>query len=83
MQFSAFNLGGNSGAPIFSKENGKLIGLMNGQMNWYVEHLVQEVDKTVMRRTKIPLPVAYGTSMRFIEEKSVLSLNSESSKYQL
>ena len=58
IQMNSINLGGNSGAPVFLKNSKKVVGVINGNMNWGNEYL------------RVPLSIAYFTSVKTIKSNT-------------
>jgi V8-like Glu-specific endopeptidase len=58
-------LGGASGSPVFSQEDGKLVGMMNGYMHWGVDKVMRAKGKSTTKpRVEdlyIPIPIAFAT----------------------
>lgn len=83
IQLNSINLNGNSGAPLFIEGSDKVIGMINGNMNWGGNNLVM-VNRTVqdLQNTPptpptlsqgtllVPLCIAYATPIKIIKEKT-------------
>ncbi len=75
LQINSINLGGNSGAPLFKKGSKKVVGIINGNMNWGNDNVMikdpinGQSNPAVFR---IPLAIAYATAMDILKEKTVL-----------
>jgi S1-C subfamily serine protease len=77
----AINLAGNSGAPLFEANNGRVIGMVNGNMQWGNDTLASikqilpngsfDLEKTSLQ---VPLPICYATSMDIITKRSTVRL---------
>jgi hypothetical protein len=69
-------LPGNSGTPLFSKKTGKVVGIVNGNMNWGRDNLLifkNSQDKAQGFEevsNRIPLSIAYATSLKILKEKT-------------
>lgn len=67
MQIQMMALGGASGAPIFSAENGALVGMVNGHMTWGADRVaIMKNDESSDAKFHpddlyIPLPVVFGS----------------------
>lgn len=64
LQIQTGMLGGASGAPLFSMEDGGLVGFMNGYRTWGTDGLMRkdnEEDDAVMDSLYVPLPLAVAT----------------------
>ena len=84
IQLNSINLGGNSGAPLFVEGENKVIGIVNGNMNWGGNNLVVVNNEnmpgaqnipgnppTLQQATlQVPLCIAYVTSLKLIKEKA-------------
>jgi S1-C subfamily serine protease len=60
-------LGGASGAPLFSEEDGGLIGFMNGYRSWGNDGFMRKEDdagETVVEDFYVPLPLAVATPIK-------------------
>ncbi|OGE73613.1 MAG: hypothetical protein A3I07_03020 [Candidatus Doudnabacteria bacterium RIFCSPLOWO2_02_FULL_42_9] len=72
IQINSISLGGNSGAPLFRKYSNKVIGIINGNMNWGADNVAYVVDDKTGRTQKgslrTPLSIAYATSLRMVYE---------------
>lgn len=67
MQIFCSSLGGASGSPLFSEE-GKVIGMLNGQMHWGADNFVfmekDEKDADIFKKDflYVPLPIGFATT---------------------
>ena len=81
VQMNSINLGGNSGAPVFSKNSKKVVGIINGNMNWGNDYIVSmppnNQNQLRVDPFRVPLSIAYFTSVKTIKENTTLfdSLN--------
>lgn len=84
IQLNSINLGGNSGAPLFVEGSNKVIGIINGNMNWGGNNLVVVNDARLpgaqgapgnpptlsQGSLQVPLCIAYATSLKSIKDKT-------------
>lgn len=76
IKINSINLPGNSGTPLFSKKTGKVVGIVNGNMNWGRDNLLifkNSQDKAQGFEevsNRIPLSIAYATSLKILKEKT-------------
>lgn len=71
LQINSINLGGNSGAPLFRKSSNIAIGIINGNMNWGSDNVLQSNNGIVSPSVfRIPLSIAYATSLNLINAKT-------------
>lgn len=79
LQINSINLGGNSGAPLFLKDSNIVIGMINGNMNWGNDNLASITSSNPPEVTsvslRVPLSIAYATSLKMISDNSVLLEN--------
>ena len=68
IQINTINLGGNSGAPLFRLNSNKVIGIINGNMNWGRDDLLSNENIPVFFR--VPLSIAYATSIKTITQET-------------
>ncbi len=85
IQLNSINLGGNSGAPLFVEGSNKVIGIINGNMNWGKDNFTI-MDKSLMNKNpdgtesgalrlaqeavRVPLCIAYATPLNLIKSKT-------------
>lgn len=81
LQINSINLGGNSGAPLFRKKGRKVVGIINGNMNWGRDDLAGilpnisgvigqlNVSPVTLR---VPLSIAYATTLRTLRDETDL-----------
>jgi S1-C subfamily serine protease len=79
LQINSINLGGNSGAPLFKRSNNKVIGIINGNMNWGSDNIayVEEVSGSInliKAPLRTPLSIAFATSLKTIKSESGLEI---------
>jgi len=73
VQLNSINLGGNSGAPLFTEGGKKVIGIVNGNMNWGNDSVMINDPKTNQPEPKslrVPLSIAYATSLKTIKDET-------------
>lgn len=72
IQINSINLGGNSGAPLFKKNRNRVIGIINGNMNWGSDDVafIDNQRKLNKGSLRTPLSIAYATSLKLIQKKS-------------
>jgi S1-C subfamily serine protease len=83
IQINSINLGGNSGAPLFKRNGEKVIGIINGNMNWGNDNVMfgdAETNKASIASLRIPLSIAYATSLKFIKENTDIFKTREQAK---
>jgi len=85
IQLNSINLGGNSGAPLFVEGSNKVIGIINGNMNWGKDNFTV-MDKSLINKNpdgtesgalrfaqeavRVPLCIAYATPINLIKSKT-------------
>ncbi len=85
IQLNSINLGGNSGAPLFVEGGNKVIGIINGNMNWGKDNFTV-MDKSLMNKNpdgtesgalrfaqeaiRVPLCIAYATPISLLKTKT-------------
>ncbi len=71
-QINSVNLGGNSGAPLFIKNKNKVIGIINGNMNWGSDFVVfkNKSGKEEVGPLRVPLSIAYATPVSLLKKES-------------
>ena len=72
VQLNSINLGGNSGAPLFTKDSNKVCGIINGN---YIRHheklaVYDDNEKITKGRFEVPLSIAYATEVRVLKDNS-------------
>ena len=78
IKVNAINLSGNSGAPLFLKDENIVIGIINGNMNWgrddlLVAQLTADGQTNLQPVSfRVPLSIAYATSLKIIKENTSL-----------
>lgn len=74
VQINSINLGGNSGAPLFRKNRDKVVGIINGNMNFGADNFafIDNQGKTVKGSFRPPLSIAYATPLALLKEKSTI-----------
>lgn len=77
IQLNSINLGGNSGAPLFLTGKNKVIGIINGNMNWGADNVAfvnnaAGVNNIIQGSLRTPLSIAFATSIRLIKEQTSL-----------
>ncbi len=74
IQINSINLGGNSGAPLFHKNRNKVVGIVNGNMNWGADNnaFVGPQGNIIKDVFRTPLSIAYVTSMKLLKEESTV-----------
>lgn len=71
VQINSINLGGNSGAPLFRKNSNKVVGIVNGNMNWGNDNVAFVVNGSVTKDSfRIPLSIAYCTEFKTLKENT-------------
>lgn len=75
LQINSISLGGNSGAPLFTNNGAKVIGIMNGNMNWGRDDLTSVTGKEsslVYNQVslRVPLSIAYATTLKLLKKNS-------------
>jgi|GEM_PF-2043215 len=71
LQLNSINLGGNSGGPLFFKNSWKIIGIINGNMNWGRDDLALVTPNGIVSGSlRTPLSIAYATPLKMLKEKS-------------
>lgn len=70
IQINSLTLQGNSGAPLFRGRSNKVVGVINGTMEWNIDNTsLKDAGGRPLRATlKTPLPVAYATPIRFLKK---------------
>lgn len=74
-QLNAVNLGGNSGAPLFRKNHNKVVGIINGNMNFGNDNVLFQNPKnnqSFKGSFRVPLSIAYATSLKLLKRKSTI-----------
>ncbi len=74
VQINAINLGGNSGGPLFLEGSSKVIGIINGNMNWGSDNLAFLDPQNNMKKgsLRVPLGIAYATPLHLLRSKGIL-----------
>lgn len=73
MQINATNIGGVSGAPIFRGDNNKVVGIINGNFNWYFNNIVsRDGSGDSIWSTRVPLGIGYATSLKTLKDNTSL-----------
>ena len=73
VQVNSINLGGNSGAPLFKKGSNVVEGIINGNMNWGSDTVLQVANGIVAPAPlRTPLSIAYATPLSFIKHKTAI-----------
>lgn len=71
IQLNSINLGGNSGAPLFKKNNNKVYGLVNGHYLKRLENIAVYNNGQLTKGTReIPLSIAYATGFDLLRNES-------------
>ncbi len=79
LQINSINLGGNSGAPLFSKKGRRVIGIINGNMNWGRDDIASIVPNPMVGNAalnfnsisfRVPLSIAYATTLETIKKET-------------
>ena len=73
VQINSINLGGNSGAPIFKVGSNKVIGIVNGNMNWGADNLayINNINNQIYKNSlRVPLSIAYITPLKLLKSKT-------------
>jgi S1-C subfamily serine protease len=83
-QINSINLGGNSGAPLFKKGSKKVIGIINGNMNFgndnFIFRNLQQQQQgqnipIIVGPFRVPLSIAYATPLSLIKQNTTLLNN--------
>lgn len=80
LQIHSINLGGNSGAPLFKADSDKVVGIINGNMNFGNDNvLLQDLStqSTIIGSVRIPIPVAYATPLSLLKKEGLLDFLSK------
>jgi S1-C subfamily serine protease len=75
LQINSINLGGNSGAPLFKKWGIKVIGIVNGNMNYGNDHVMTKNpanNQIIVQSLRTPLNIAYATSIETLKQNTDL-----------
>lgn len=74
IQINAVNLGGNSGGPLFIEGSDKVIGIVNGNMNWSADNVafVDPQNNIKKGAFRVPLGIAYATPFHLLKSKGIL-----------
>lgn len=77
IQLNSINLGGNSGAPLFIEGGKKVIGIVNGNMNWGGDNLafiniISGAPNFTQGPLRVPLSIAFATPAKLIKEKTTI-----------
>ena len=75
LQINSISLGGNSGAPLFTKNSSKVIGILNGNMNWGRDDLTSVTGKDAALvynqvSLRVPLSIAYATTLKLLKKNT-------------
>ena len=75
LQINSISLGGNSGAPLFAKNGSKVIGILNGNMNWGRDDLTSISGKDDSRvyhqvSLRVPLSITYATTLKLLRKNT-------------
>ena len=73
LQINSINLGGNSGAPLFKKWGRKVVGIVNGNMNFGNDSVMIQNpgnNQATPQSFRIPLSIAYGTPINILKENT-------------
>lgn len=73
LQINSINLGGNSGAPLFKKWGRKVIGIVNGNMNFGNDNVMIKNpadNQATPQSLRVPLSIAYATSIDILKENT-------------
>ncbi len=73
LQINSINLGGNSGAPLFKRRGRKVIGIINGNMNWGNDNVMIKdlTDNQVKPNSfRVPLSIAYATPINVLKDNT-------------
>lgn len=76
LQVNSISLGGNSGAPIFLQNGNRVVGIINGNMNWGRDDLAifgATGTQTSGASLMVPLSISYATSTKTLLEKTNIS----------
>lgn len=74
-QINSINLSGNSGAPLFLEGSKRVVGIVNGNMDWGRDDLMafdSEDGKPVRVSNRVPLSIAYATPLKLLRENKIL-----------
>lgn len=75
IQLNSINLGGNSGAPLFEEGGNKVVGIINGNMNWGSDNLAfitmaQNQTNLTKGALRVPLSIAFSTPISLIKSET-------------
>ena len=77
IQLNSINLGGNSGAPLLHDSRDTENGVVNGNMDWGGDNVafintIDEVSQTVPGTLRVPLSIAFATSLKTVNDETNL-----------
>jgi S1-C subfamily serine protease len=74
VQINAVNLGGNSGGPLFIEGSEKVVGIVNGNMNWGSDNVAFVDPSNQIRKGtfRAPLGIAYATPLQLLKSKGFI-----------
>lgn len=79
LQINSINLGGNSGAPLFKKYGWRVVGIVNGNMNWGYDYVMignPQNTTSTPQSFRVPLSIAYATPINILMENTKIFTNS-------
>lgn len=75
VQVNSINLGGNSGGPLFIKGDNRVVGIVNGNMNWGSDNVafVNAQSGVYQSSFRVPLGIAYITPFKLLKSKNAIT----------